>query len=355
MKTQLKACGEPMQQTIATQLDLVFKRPDELEADKRLCLEKVPHFTKKEVQRRKDLKEQVAELQNELTVCRRKLTRAPRQGGVAVLPKRKKVPEPTPKTDDGRKTGRQLYFEGLDIKGEEEKVQTATIWEEFKRELKRQFYSESVEDLATINLRRLKQKGSIREYVKEYSTLMPEIPKMSERQQLCFFINRLQQWIATKLRRRKSRDLALAMAIGKKHEGCKGEGSRDKGGKGALEVVAFTVESCIVPKNAHTMARGNTLQASVDMGANHSFMSSGVAEKLGLKPSKDRSWFKAVNAKEQFIKNVDMRICGLKGKADLNIINLDKHGEMLGMDFMEKSSVMLSSYCGVMRRVKMAN
>ncbi|KAK3018917.1 hypothetical protein RJ639_005122 [Escallonia herrerae] len=70
-----------------------------------------------------------------------------------------------------------------------------------------------------INLQRLRQKaGSIREYVKEYLALMLEIPEMSERQRLCFFINGLQQWIATELRRRELHNLASAMAIVKRLE-----------------------------------------------------------------------------------------------------------------------------------------
>ncbi|KAK3007926.1 LOW QUALITY PROTEIN: hypothetical protein RJ639_014735 [Escallonia herrerae] len=63
------------------------------------------------------------------------------------------------------------YTDGCDIK----------TWDKFKLELKRQFYPESIEDMAMINLRRLMKKGNIREYVKEYSTLKLEIPEMSER------------------------------------------------------------------------------------------------------------------------------------------------------------------------------
>ncbi|KAK3018985.1 hypothetical protein RJ639_003404 [Escallonia herrerae] len=85
---------------------------------------------------------------------------------------------------------RRRYTDGCDIKA----------WDRFKLELKRQFYPESIKDMAMINLRRLRQKGSIREYVKEYSTLMLEIPEMSKRQRLCFFVDGLQQWVATELR-----------------------------------------------------------------------------------------------------------------------------------------------------------
>ncbi|KAK3024460.1 LOW QUALITY PROTEIN: hypothetical protein RJ639_042992 [Escallonia herrerae] len=210
MKSELEALGEHLQQTVASQVELIFNRLDDLERKvdvfakelDDLIEERVTHFMKWEVQQRKDLKGQVTELQKELAACKKELTRAMRQGCIAVQPRRKKMPKP--RSYNGAREARQvgnffwhleLYFEALDIDDEEEKVQktvmylTVKTWEKFKRELQRQFYPESIEDMAMINLRWLRQKGSIREYVKEYSTLMLKIPEMSERQQLCFFID----------------------------------------------------------------------------------------------------------------------------------------------------------------------
>ncbi|KAK3001562.1 hypothetical protein RJ639_021569 [Escallonia herrerae] len=50
---------------------------------------------------------------------------------------------------------RRRYTDGCDVK----------TWEKFKHELKRQFYSESIKDMAMINLQWLRKKGSIHEYV----------------------------------------------------------------------------------------------------------------------------------------------------------------------------------------------
>ena len=50
----------------------------------------------------------------------------------------------------------------------------------FEKEIKRQFYPEDVAYLARKSLKRLKHTGSISEYVKEFSTLMLEIPNMAE-------------------------------------------------------------------------------------------------------------------------------------------------------------------------------
>ncbi|KAF2314837.1 hypothetical protein GH714_036862 [Hevea brasiliensis] len=52
---------------------------------------------------------------------------------------------------------------------------TIASWEEFKRELKRQFYPENVAHEARARLRRLSQKGSIRDYVKEFMETLLEI------------------------------------------------------------------------------------------------------------------------------------------------------------------------------------
>ncbi|KAK3018983.1 hypothetical protein RJ639_003402 [Escallonia herrerae] len=95
-----------------------------------------------------------------------------------------------------------------------------------------------------------------------------------------------------------------------------------------------------------------TQEALMDTRATHNFMSPRVAKWLGLKPTKDRSWFMAVNVEERptkgVIKNVDLRTGGWTWKADFNIIDMDELGVVLGMDFMEKSSATLNPYCGVM-------
>ncbi|KAK3027435.1 hypothetical protein RJ639_042075 [Escallonia herrerae] len=136
---------------------------------------------------------------------------------------------PEPRLYDGAREARQVdnffwhlewYFEAFNIDDEEEK-------EKSKHELKMQFYSENAEDMAMINLQLLRQRGSIREYMKEYLALMFEIPKMSKRHLLCFFADGLQQWIVTELRRREPHDLAFAMAIVERLEDFK-QGERPK-------------------------------------------------------------------------------------------------------------------------------
>nr|CAN70814.1 hypothetical protein VITISV_010240 [Vitis vinifera] len=133
----------------------------------------------------------------------------------------------------------ERYFEAIALTDEAAKVRTATLylidtatlwwrrrfadmekgictietWEDFKREIKRQFYPEDVAYLARKNMRRLKHTGSIRDYVKEFSSLMLEIPNMTQEKLLFNFMDNLQGWAEQELRRRGVQDLATAMAI----------------------------------------------------------------------------------------------------------------------------------------------
>ncbi|TXG70108.1 hypothetical protein EZV62_005043 [Acer yangbiense] len=60
-------------------------------------------------------------------------------------------------------------------------------WEEFKKELKRQFCPINAKKEARGRLCRLKQTGSIRDYVKEFTTLTLEIEDMSEKDSLLLY------------------------------------------------------------------------------------------------------------------------------------------------------------------------
>ncbi|RVW66445.1 hypothetical protein CK203_065191 [Vitis vinifera] len=130
-----------------------------------------------------------------------------------------RVEVPKPHTFSGKRDAKELdnflwhmerYFEAIALMDEATKVRTATLyltdnatlwwcrrfadiergtctidtWDAFKREIKRQFYPEDVAYLARKSLKRLKHTGSIREYVKEFSTLMLEIPNMAEEELL---------------------------------------------------------------------------------------------------------------------------------------------------------------------------
>ncbi|RVW57125.1 hypothetical protein CK203_091662 [Vitis vinifera] len=71
-------------------------------------------------------------------------------------------------------------------------IYTTETWEDFKNEIKRQFYPDDVAYLARKNIRRLKHTGSIHDYVNEFSSRMLEIPNMIEKKLLFNFMDNLQ-------------------------------------------------------------------------------------------------------------------------------------------------------------------
>ena len=90
---------------------------------------------------------------------------------------------------------------------------TIDTWANFKREIKKQFYPEDVEYMARKKIKHLKHTGSIRDYVKEFSSLMLEAPGMDEKDLLFNFMDNLQNWAEQELRRRGVQDLSTAMAV----------------------------------------------------------------------------------------------------------------------------------------------
>lgn len=85
-------------------------------------------------------------------------------------------------------------------------------WDDFQRELKNQFLPENVEFIARRKLRQLRQTGTVRDYVKQFSALMLDIRDMSEKDKLFYFIEGLKPWVQMELQRQRVQDLASAMA-----------------------------------------------------------------------------------------------------------------------------------------------
>ena len=95
----------------------------------------------------------------------------------------------------------------------EKDICTIEMWEDFKREIKRQFYPKNVAYLVRKNMRHLKHTNSIRDYVNEFSSLMLEIPNMTEEELLFNFIDNLQGWVEQELRHRGVQDLATTTIV----------------------------------------------------------------------------------------------------------------------------------------------
>ena len=60
-------------------------------------------------------------------------------------------------------------------------------WAEFQRELRKHFAPSNAEKEARARLRRLKQTGSVCDYINDVTTLMVEISDMSDKDSLFYF------------------------------------------------------------------------------------------------------------------------------------------------------------------------
>ncbi|KAG6510926.1 hypothetical protein ZIOFF_028973 [Zingiber officinale] len=90
--------------------------------------------------------------------------------------------------------------------------QKIDTWDRLKKEMKDQFLPGNTSWIARDGLKGLKQSGSVRDYVKEFSSLMLDIQNMSEEDKLYNFLYGLQPWAQVELRRQNVRDLPSAIA-----------------------------------------------------------------------------------------------------------------------------------------------
>lgn len=75
-------------------------------------------------------------------------------------------------------------------------------WKDFKKELKKQFYLENATYKAHAKLRILSKKRSIRDYVKEFTKIILEIPDYLYKEALFAFMDGLQHWVRMEIERK---------------------------------------------------------------------------------------------------------------------------------------------------------
>lgn len=81
-------------------------------------------------------------------------------------------------------------------------------WDDFIRELKRQFYLENPMREAMIHLQKLHQTGTIHDYVKEFTTLALEIPDLFDGDAFVYLVIGINGWTKKELKRRGVEHLA---------------------------------------------------------------------------------------------------------------------------------------------------
>nr|GFC40010.1 putative retrotransposon Gag domain, aspartic peptidase domain protein [Tanacetum cinerariifolium] len=218
---------------------------------------------------------------------------------------------------------------------------TATIdtWAGFVVDFKKQFYPENAKNEAKSRLRKLKQSGTIREYVKEFTTLVLEIPELSDQDSLFYFLDGLQGWAKTELERRGVQDLATAIAHVEAliDFSTRRDSSKPKDRKAKTEVPKVIgkglqyVEATINDVKVHAL---------VDSGVTHNFVAVDEAERLGINATKGSGTIKAVNSPAKPIhgvaKDARAKIGEWKGTIDLSVVPMDNFKVVLGLEFLDK-------------------
>lgn len=82
-------------------------------------------------------------------------------------------------------------------------------WDQLKQELKEQFLLNNTSWLAREDLKKLKQDQSLRDYVKEFSSLILDIENMFKEDRLFNFMLGLQPLVQTELHRKKVKTCPL--------------------------------------------------------------------------------------------------------------------------------------------------
>ncbi|XP_015084310.1 uncharacterized protein LOC107027747 [Solanum pennellii] len=85
-------------------------------------------------------------------------------------------------------------------------------WDKLIKEMRDQFLPSNASWLARDKLKRLRQTGSVREYIKEFTSVMLDIQNMSDEDKLHNFISGMQGWAQNELRRQNVKDLPGAIA-----------------------------------------------------------------------------------------------------------------------------------------------
>ena len=208
--------------------------------------------------------ETISALQREVEALKRQVDETAEAGVVPPVTVREtRIEAPKPKEFRGERSAQDVenfiwqmesYFEHVDMHTETAKIRTAAMylsdtamlwwrrkkadmergacqiddWEQFKTELKRQFYPQNVVHEARRRLRELKQTSSIRDYVKEFTKLTLQIPSLTSEDLLFYFLDGLQNWAKQELQRRQVRDVDEAIVVAESLNDFRGDAAKGR-------------------------------------------------------------------------------------------------------------------------------
>ncbi|PKI57070.1 hypothetical protein CRG98_022574, partial [Punica granatum] len=194
---------------------------------------------------------------------------------------------------------------------------TVNTWEEFKTKFRQQLYLEYAKDEARAKLRHFEYKGKLREYVRQFTELMLQIPSLTDKEAFFQFMDVLKLWAKQELQRRGMQDLHKSMST-------------------AESLVEFRSSS-----KSDSKEKGKPK----DTRASNLFISEEGAKKLGLRVAKTRGRLKTVNSEEvptcRVAKDMDIRIGQWSGNETIEVIPLDDYDFVIGMDFLDRINALL--------------
>ncbi|KAL6332342.1 hypothetical protein AAG906_004908 [Vitis piasezkii] len=262
-----------------------------------------------------------------------------------------KVRVPKPKGCNGNRNMKDLENFLWDMEMEDDAKfgrPQITTWETLKKELKYQFLPTNTAWVAKESLKRLRHTGSVRDYVKEFSSLMLDIKNMQGVYDLpatmvvayCLVdykmggtISTMRNQIQKEARKTKYTRMAGCFICNGLHR------ARDCSKREKL--LALVTVKDKGESDLETPPRVNPLQL---LNVLHE------ATRLGLKLEENTSRIKEVNSKAQKIqgiaKNVLMQVGDWKGTCSLLCVPLDDFDLIIGVDFLLKAKVALIPHLG---------
>ncbi|KAF2288584.1 hypothetical protein GH714_009068 [Hevea brasiliensis] len=197
-------------------------------------------------------------------------------------------------------------------------------WDDFKKELKAQFYPENVAYNTRCKLNDLQQTCSIREYVIEFSTLMLNIKDMTGTYRLFNFLK----------------------AIREEEKGLKGKEQREDDSTssmvGAIRFLGALKKQKHEPSTKKGLIyvdlriNGKTARALVETGATDNFITNTTVLQFKINMQEDTGKIKAVNSKATKLWSGSQSILSngvLYGEIDFTVIPLDDFDVVIGWNF----------------------
>nr|GEV34752.1 hypothetical protein [Tanacetum cinerariifolium] len=179
---------------------------------------------------------------------------------------------------------------------------TATIdtWADFVTDFKKQFYPENDKNEAKSRLRKLKHSETIREYIKEFTTLAKTELERRGVQDLATAIAHVEALIDFSMRREPSKPKDRKKASLNRMSAHEDEDKSDDESMGSMRILNVIKAKTEVPKvvgkglqYVEATINGVKVRSLVDSGATHNFVAVDKAKRLGIDATKGSGILKA--------------------------------------------------------------